>query len=85
MYRIIVSQSAEKEMGKLPAHVNRRIEVAINALANNPRPHGCKKLKGTYEPTWRIRVGDYRIVYSIDDAIKIIDIRKVGHRKNIYE
>jgi len=85
MYQILISQSAEKEMDKLPLKVNRRLDIAIGALAQNPRPTGCKKLKGVHESTWRIRVGDYHIIYGVDDTIKIIDIRKVGHRKDIYD
>lgn len=53
-------------------------------LANNPRPIGSKKLKGASENLWRIRIGDYRVVYLIEDSIKIIEIRKIGHRKDIY-
>ncbi len=72
----------------LPAYslrltVNNKILRAILNLKNNPRPIGSKKLKGNSE-NWRIRVGNYRIVYSIDDKISIVDIRKVGHRKDIY-
>lgn len=85
MYRIVVSHSAEKEMDRLPVSVNRRMGVVINSLSNNPRPRGSKKLKGTKENIWRVRVGDYRVIYGINDEIKIIDIRKVGHRRDIYE
>jgi len=54
-------------------------------LAENPRPAGCKKLKGTHEDLWRIRIGNYRVIYTINDTIQIIDIQKIGHRKDIYE
>ena len=50
-----------------------------------PRPPGSKKLVNSKEQTWRIRVGDYRILYTIEDQIKIVDIRKVGHRKDVYQ
>jgi mRNA interferase RelE/StbE len=63
----------------------KRLINSIKNLENNPRPQGCKKLSGLSEDLWRIRVGDYRIIYSINESIKIIDIRKIGHRKNIYE
>ena len=49
-----------------------------------PRPAGSKKLQGASENLWRIRTGDYRIIYAIEDTIKIIEIRKIGHRKDIY-
>ncbi len=57
----------------------------IDKLASDPRPAGSKKLKDSEEDLWRIRVGDYRIIYLIDDQIRIVNIRKVGHRKDVYE
>jgi mRNA interferase RelE/StbE len=53
-------------------------------LSENPRPSGCKKMKAEKEYLWRIRVSDYHIIYSIKDTIQIVVIRRVGHRKNIY-
>jgi mRNA interferase RelE/StbE len=53
-------------------------------LENDPRPAGCKKLVGEKEELWRVRVGDYRIIYSIDDSIFIVDIGRVGRRKDVY-
>ena len=85
MFRIIVGNSAEKDMEQLPSSALRKIEIAIDGLASEPRPVGCKKLKGTKELLWRIRVGDYRVIYSIADKIEIIDIRRVRHRKDVYE
>jgi mRNA interferase RelE/StbE len=58
--------------------------LAIDSLANNPRPNGSKKLVSQKETLWRIRVGDYRIIYSIEDVLKILEIRRIGHRKDIY-
>lgn len=84
MYKIIISQSALKELLSLQKATVIRIQKAIEQLANNPRPTDIKKLKGSTENLYRIRSGDYRIVYAIDDSIKIIDIRKIGHRKDIY-
>jgi mRNA interferase RelE/StbE len=83
-YKVIVSKSAVKELSKLPYDVTTRIVKVIKELSANPRPRGSKKLKGGSN-NWRIRIGDYRVVYSIDDEIMIADIRKVGHRKEIYE
>ena len=85
MYRILVSHSAEKDLEKLPASVNKRVAKAIDGLAEEPRPHGCKKLKGTDEDLWRIRIGDYRVIYHISDKIEIVDIRRVRHRRDVYE
>jgi mRNA interferase RelE/StbE len=61
-----------------------KIALAIDELIQEPTPHGCKKLKGEKEYLWRIRVGDYRIIYLIEDSIQIIEIRKIGHRKDVY-
>ena len=65
MYRIIISNSAEKDMERLPATVVKRVGNAIDKLAEQPRPSGCKKLKASKENLWRIRVGDYRVIYLI--------------------
>lgn len=83
MYNITFKKSAEKEIYKLPAPIAKRVSVAIDKLAQNPRPVGSKKLEGQKENLWRIRIGDYRII-SIEDEIKIVEIRKIGHRKDIY-
>ena len=85
MYKVVISRSAEKDLVKLPKKVLLPISNAIDALEEDPRPPGCKKLKGTTESLWRIRVGDYRIIYAIADEVRIVDVRKVGHRKDIYE
>jgi mRNA interferase RelE/StbE len=84
MYTITISQSALKELQRLQKPTVKKIEKAITELAKNPRPAGVKKLKGNTEDLYRIRSGDYRVVYSIEDEIKVIDIRKIGHRKDIY-
>ena len=61
------------------------MEIAIDNLSIEPRPSGCKKLKGSLERLWRIRIGDYRVIYSIEDKIEVLDIRRVRHRKDVYE
>jgi len=83
-YKIVFSKSAAKELSKFPSTVNNRVIKAVLELSDNPRPQGAKKLKGGSE-NWRIRIGDYRVVYAIDDEILIVDVRKAGHRKDIYE
>jgi len=85
MYNIVFKKSAEKELEKIPTSNLKRIGNAIDELAVNPRPAGCKKLEGRKEKLWRIRVGDYRVIYLIEDTIQIVEIRKVGHRRDIYE
>lgn len=83
-YKVLVSKSAAKELSKLRSAINNRIIKAVRDLSDDPRPKGSKKLKGGSE-NWRIRIGDYRVIYSIDDEILIVDIRKVGHRKDMYD
>jgi mRNA interferase RelE/StbE len=85
MYKIIVSNSAEKDMDKLSAGTMKKVANAIDRLSLVPRPIGCLKLKGTKENLWRIRIGDYRLIYLIADTIEVIDVRRVRHRKDVYE
>ena len=84
MYNVIVSRTASKELNDLPVQVVNRIIPAIKKLGENPHPIGCKKLKGEQD-AWRIRIGDYRVIYTIDDVVCIVDVRSVGHRKDIYD
>ncbi len=85
MYKITFKKSAEKEIQKLPSAIITRIVPVIESLSKNPRPTGSKKIQGSKENIWRVRVADYRIVYLIADSIKIVEIRRVGHRKDIYK
>ncbi|MCD6012769.1 MAG: addiction module toxin, RelE/StbE family [Flavipsychrobacter sp.] len=82
-YNVVFSKRAEKDIQKLPASAVQKIIPEIISLEENPRPHGCKKLKG-YTDLWRIRIGNYRVVYAIEDVILLVDIREVGDRKDIY-
>lgn len=83
MYRIEFVRRAQRAFRNLPADIQRRLDPAILALANNPRPPGCVKLAGE-ESLWRIRVGDYRIVYQIQDDRLLVVVVKIGHRREIY-
>lgn len=82
-YEITFARSARKELQALQMTVAERILAKIEVLATNPRPPGCKKLRG---PTrlWRLRVGDYRVVYQIDDDNRVVDISIVRHRGEAY-
>lgn len=84
MYTINISQSALKELYNLQKPVVRKLKKVIDSLAIEPRPPGVKKLKGNAESLYRVRSGDYRIVYTIEDVVRVVDIRKIGHRKDIY-
>lgn len=85
MYRITFKKSAEKELERLPVRAIKRISKAIDELSSNPRPAGSKKLEGQKESLWRIRTGDYRVIYLVEDVIRIVEIRRIGHRKDIYD
>jgi len=81
-YKIEIKKSATKEINRLPKNDIKRIVEKIQALSSVPRPSGCKKLSG--DEKYRIRVGTYRILYSIHDNKLVIFIVKVGHRKDVY-
>jgi len=83
MYRIEFSSRAAREFRKLTPDIQRRLDPALQALAQNPRPPGCKKLSGE-ESVWRIRVGNYRVVYYIQDKQLLVLVLKIGDRKEIY-
>ena len=83
MYAVRFSPMASRDLRGLPAQVVQRLLPRIEALANDPRPAGSKKLSGEKD-IWRIRIGDYRAVYFIDDGIRIVEVRRVGDRKDIY-
>ena len=83
-YSLKIKPSAAKELDALSDTLFARIDRKILALADNPRPAGCQKLKG-YKDLWRIRVGDYRVVYTIDDARLLVEITRVRHRRDVYD
>lgn len=83
MYEILVERRAERDLKGLPTHEFRRIIAAMQALAENPRPPGCRKITGS-KTDWRIRVGPYRVVYEIDEKSKAIRIMTVRHRRDVY-
>jgi mRNA interferase RelE/StbE len=83
-YKVVVSKSAEKDLALLPKSVVTKIVSVLLLLESNPRPNGCKKLKG-FANLWRVRVGNYRIIYSIDDVIMLVDVREIGDRKDVYK
>ena len=82
-YRITFARSAGKELQKLDPPIARRIFKAIEKLAAYPRPTGCVKLTGS-QNEWRIRIGDWRVIYTIDDAARAVDIAAIRHRSDAY-
>ncbi len=82
-WSIVFARSARKELERLPEAHRGRMLTKIEALTTNPRPHGTRKLKGSPD-LWRLRSGEYRVVYALDDAERVVDIVAVRHRKEAY-
>lgn len=83
-YEIVFAKSVVKDLQKIPSEYAEKILAKIELLTDNSFPHGYKKLKG-FQNLYRIRVGDYRIVYAIYHRKRIIDITVIRHRKDVYE
>ena len=81
-YSVVIKKSAERELRALPKEDLRRVVDRIRALAGDPRPHGNEKIPG--QERYRIRQGDYRIVYAVDDEGRTVEIVKIGHRREVY-
>lgn len=82
-YRIEFSATAVRQLRKLDGRAQRRVQAAVELLAQEPRPAGAKKLVGG-NGEWRVRTGDYRIVYEIDDGVLVVLVLAVGHRREAY-
>jgi mRNA interferase RelE/StbE len=83
-YKIVFVKSAIKDLKTLNKTLVKRIITSIELLSKNPRPRNSKKLTGNNENLWRLRVGEYRIVYHVSDQVKIVSIRRIRHRKDVY-
>jgi len=81
-YQVIIKHSAEKELDALQTTIRERMIGRLLALEENPRPTGIKKLQG--QESYRLRVGDYRVLYTIDDKSKQVIVLAVGHRREVY-
>jgi mRNA interferase RelE/StbE len=82
-YEVLIKPSAVKELELIPKADRKRMANRISRLSGNPRPTGCEKL--TAEEKYRIRQGQYRAVYSIDDSAKVVLVVKIAHRKDVYK
>jgi len=82
-YKIAFSPRADRQFRDLPQKVQARLKPRIDALTNNPRPRGVEKLQGE-DNFYRIRIGDYRIIYQVQDKILLILVVKIGHRRDVY-
>jgi mRNA interferase RelE/StbE len=83
LYQILVERRALKELPKLTTPIHARISATLDGLAIQPRPHNSKKLAGSRDQ-WRVRVGDYRILYEINDKSREVRVYAIGHRREIY-
>jgi mRNA interferase RelE/StbE len=81
-YSVRIGPRAEREIEALPKRDRQRVVRRVNALAADPRPPGCEKLRGT--DGYRVRQGDYRILYTIDDEVRIVAVYRVQHRRGAY-
>ena len=84
VYEVLLSKQARQQLEALPVFIHNKTIEDISHLSSVPRPVGCKKLKG-YTNSYRIRAGNYRIIYEIEDKVLRILIVAIGHRKDIYE
>jgi len=82
--RVVVLPAARRDIGNLGRDVASRVEKAIDALAENPRPPGCRFLRDRVPRIWRVRVSDWRILYDVDDAAGLVTILRILHRSKAY-
>jgi len=81
-YNLVTKKSAERELRAIPKQDMRRVVTGIQGLAQQPRPAGCEKLSG--QERYRVRQGDYRIIYAVNDELRTVEIVKIGHRREVY-
>jgi mRNA interferase RelE/StbE len=82
-YQVLIERRALKELSKLSPSITGRISASIDGLRSQPRPHNAKKLAGSRDQ-WRVRVGDYRVLYEINDHAREVRVYAIGHRREIY-
>jgi len=83
-YEIEFTRAAEKAFSSLPSEIQGRIDRALDGLENDPWPTGHKKLKGSKEVVYRVRVGDYRVIYQVEEQRLVVVLIRIGHRKEVY-
>ena len=83
-YKVGVLPAARRGLRRLPANVQRRVASRIDGLVNDPRPHGAANIVGPETDVYRLRVGDYRIVYHVDDESQVVLVLAAGHRRDVY-
>jgi mRNA interferase RelE/StbE len=83
VYEVFLERRAERDLKKLPGEIFYRIIPYIKVLSEDPKPSGCRKIIGS-KNDWRIRIGDYRVIYEIDEGAKAVRVMRVRHRKDAY-
>jgi mRNA interferase RelE/StbE len=83
VYEVLLERRAQRDIKKLPAEVFHRIIPSIRALAEDPKPPGCRKIAGS-KNDWRIRIGEYRVIYEIDENAEAVKVMRVRHRREVY-
>jgi len=83
VYEVYLERAAERDLRHLSSEEFHRVIPRIKALSENPRPSGCRKITGS-KNDWRIRIGDYRVIYEIDEDAKVVRIMRVRHRREVY-
>lgn len=82
-YQVNIMPAAERDLRALPAAILARLDARLRALADQPRPHGSERIRGT-RGGLRLRVGDYRVLYTVDDAHQVVTIARVRHRREVH-
>lgn len=82
-YKVVVKKSAQKEIIKLPKAYRTKVLISVEKLSENPRPHGCEKIRGS-KSSYRLRVGDYRVIYTVYDSQLVVSVVRAQHRKEVY-
>ena len=83
MYEVYLESAAERDLRRLPADIFHRIIPRLQTMAEDPRPPGCRKLTGS-ENDWRIRIGEYRVIYEIDEGQRVVRVFRIRHRREAY-
>jgi len=83
-YRVLLERQVEKELRSLPRQMLRRIDLRLLQLAEDPTPKGALKLRGKDTEGWRLRIGDYRILYTVDDQRSLVQVYRIKHRREAY-
>ena len=81
-YSVLILPRAQRELSSLLQSAYEKVKLAIGQLAETPRPQGCLKLRG--REGWRIRVGDYRVIYDVEDEERTVIVLQIGHRRDVY-